>query len=184
MMESQAPAMRPQPPMTPENKPSAPAPTARGPADAEVAGVIAWPPALFLGSIAIGVLAHLAMPVRAFPPVPARISGGILCGLAIVVALWAERAMHRAGTCVHPWKPTKALVLSGPFQFSRNPMYVSLCVMHLGVGLLVNGWWPIAMTPVLFAVLWWGVVAREERYLERRFGEPYRHYRRSVRRWV
>ena len=92
--------------------------------------------------------------------------------------------MRRAGTNVNPRDPTTAIVVEGPFRFSRNPLYLSLILAYLGITLLVNALWPLLLLPPLLVVLHWGVIAREERYLEAKFGESYRVYKARVRRWL
>ncbi len=92
--------------------------------------------------------------------------------------------MRRAGTNVRPDQPTLALVFDGPFRFTRNPLYLAATGLYLGIALLVDALWPLLLLVPVLAVLRWGVVAREERYLEAKFGEPYRAYKARVRRWL
>ena len=92
--------------------------------------------------------------------------------------------MKRAGTNVRPDQPSLAIVTDGPFRFSRNPMYLATTGLYLGTTLLVNTPWPLVLLPPMLLILHWGVVRREERYLEAKFGEPYRAYKSRVRRWV
>ena len=92
--------------------------------------------------------------------------------------------MKRAGTNIRPDQPTLAIVSDGPFRFTRNPLYLALTGLYLSVTLLVDALWPLLSLVPALAVLRWGVVAREERYLEVKFGEQYRAYKSRVRRWV
>ena len=92
--------------------------------------------------------------------------------------------MKAAGTNVSPHNPTLAIVKCGPYRFTRNPLYVSLCLLQLGISLRLNDWIALSLTLVLFGMLHYGVVLREEIYLERKFGEEYLAYKRSVRRWI
>ena len=92
--------------------------------------------------------------------------------------------MKRAGTNVRPDQPSLAIVTDGPFRFSRNPMYLATTGLYLGITLLVNTPWPLILLSPMLLVLHWGVVRREERYLEAKFGEPYRAYKSRVGRWV
>ena len=85
---------------------------------------------------------------------------------------------------MHPSKPALALVDAGPFRFSRNPLYVGLTLMYAGLALLIPALWPLLLLIPVLAVLSWGVVRREERYLERKFGEGYRSYKARTRRWL
>lgn len=148
-------------------------------------GVIAWPPLLYAGALALGILLHLAVPVRPLPPGPARwVAGGVLALLSLGLALWGERTMHRAGTNVNPMQPTIRIVTGGPFRFSRNPLYLSLTGLYVAIALLANLLWPLVLLVPLMIVVQQGLVKREERYLEAKFGEEYRAYRARVRRWL
>jgi protein-S-isoprenylcysteine O-methyltransferase Ste14 len=92
--------------------------------------------------------------------------------------------MRRAGTNIRPDQPTLALVTDGAFRFSRNPLYLAAAGLYVGVALLVHALWPLVLLIPMLAVLQWGVVAREERYLEAKFGDAYRAYKARVRRWL
>lgn len=108
--------------------------------------------------------------------------GLIVAGLGI--EMWAGGLFHRAGTNVIPYKPATTLVTDGPYRFSRNPMYVGFALTYLGLAFGLNT--PIAIGLLLpcLIVMTWGVVLREERYLEDKFGQPYRDYKAKVRRWL
>ena len=145
-------------------------------------GVVVFPPALFAVTLVLGLVLHWLRPVSLLPPLAAR-----LAGLVVLVLSWwlvhsAEAAMKRAGTNVRPDQPSLAIVTDGPFRFSRNPMYLATTGLYLGITLLVNTPWPLVLLPPMLLVLHWGVVRREERYLEAKFGEPYRAYKSRVRR--
>ena len=92
--------------------------------------------------------------------------------------------MKRAGTNVRPDRPSLAIVTDGPFRYSRNPLYLAGLGLYVAVALLVNTLWPFALLPVMLLILDRGIVRREERYLEAKFGGPYRAYRARVRRWI
>lgn len=92
--------------------------------------------------------------------------------------------MRRADTPIDPRRPVARLLTSGPFQLSRNPSYTSFALIYAGVACLVNTRWPLAFLPAVLAVVRRGVIGREERYLERTFGEEYTRYTARVRRWV
>jgi protein-S-isoprenylcysteine O-methyltransferase Ste14 len=81
-------------------------------------------------------------------------------------------------------KPTTALVTEGPFRYSRNPSYVALTLLYVGVALLINALWILLLVVPALVVLRYGVIAREEAYLTRKFGEAYRQYTTQVRRWL
>ena len=92
--------------------------------------------------------------------------------------------MLRAGADPHPYEPTTAIVTTGPYAVTRNPMYVFATVVYVGIAFVVNTLWPIALLPVGIALLYYGVIAREERYMEKVFGDEYLKYKARVRRWV
>jgi protein-S-isoprenylcysteine O-methyltransferase Ste14 len=147
------------------------------------AGVVAWPPLIFAAHTAAGVIAHWYWPVALLPVWPARFSGVLLVLTAGCLATWAKRALEGAGTVIKPSLPTTAIVTDGPYRHTRNPMYLSLCLLHLGIGLLLNGLLPVLFLLPLALILHHGVIRREERYLAAKFGEPYLAYLRRVRRW-
>lgn len=146
--------------------------------------VIVPPPLLYLGVLAIGLGLHLAFPVRVVPRGIALVAGGIACLLSAALGGTGLWALRRAGTSQNPRRPTTALVVSGPFRISRNPLYLSLLCLYVGIGLLVNGLWLLLLAVPLITVLRLGVIGPEERYLERKFGDEYRRYRSRVRRWL
>ena len=146
-------------------------------------GVLVFPPALFAGTLILGLVLHWLRPVSLLPPLPARLAGLVVLALSWWLVHSAEAAMKRAEpTCdqtSRAWRST-----DGPFHFSRNPMYLATTGLYLGLTLLVNTAWPLIPLSPMLLVLHWGVVRSEERYLEAKFGEPYRDYKSRVRRWV
>ena len=146
--------------------------------------VAVFPPALFGGTLVLGLILHWLRPVPLLPPVAARLLGVVLLVLSAWLARCAEAAMKRAGTNVRPDQPTLAIVMDGPFRFTRNPLYLATTGLYLSVALMVNALWPLVLLPPVLVVLHWGVIRREERYLEAKFGAPYLAYRARVRRWV
>ena len=146
--------------------------------------VAVFPPALIAGAMVVGLLLHGWQPIHPLPAWPARGIGTALFVGSALVGMWGEQVMKRAGTNVRPNLPTTAIVTDGPFRYTRNPLYVSIVGLALGVGFLVNGLWPLVVVVPAVAVLQWGVIAREERYLAAKFGEPYLAYKQRVRRWL
>ena len=106
----------------------------------------------------------------------------ILGGFA--VGLLGLREMRQAGTNVDPYRPATAVVTGGPYRFTRNPIYVGFILMYLGISALTNALLPILLLPAVQQLMRRGVIEREERYLESKFGDEYRQYKESVRRWI
>jgi protein-S-isoprenylcysteine O-methyltransferase Ste14 len=147
-------------------------------------GVIALPPLLFLGFLAGGVVLHLLRPLPISTSMGTRIAGGVLVFVGLSLAIWGRKTMTRSGTNVNPRQPSTALVITGPFRYIRNPLYVAMFLMYTGLALLINTAWMIVLIAILFPLMHWGVVLREERYLERKFGEAYTRYCGVTRRWI
>lgn len=151
---------------------------------ADVPGVLVLPPILVGGTLLIGVLLNLIAPRPVLPPVPSRIFGVVIFVLSGFLAHSAQRAMQRVGTNIRPDRPSLALATDGPFRFTRNPLYIAALGVYLGIALFVGGLIPLLLIVPVAVLLHWGVVLREERYLEAKFGDRYRDYCRHVRRWV
>jgi protein-S-isoprenylcysteine O-methyltransferase Ste14 len=147
-------------------------------------GVIAFPPLIWLVNAVISVLVHL------FIRVPIMRYGICLaCGIVFIIlaptlALSALRTMKAAGTNVHPSEPALALVRGGPFRFTRNPMYLALCLLQVALGFFLNDWITLLFVVTLALIMHYGVILREERYLTAKFGAPYLELKRAVRRWL
>ncbi len=155
--------------------------------DTAVAGAIARPPFLYLACLLLGLALDHVLPLPLALPEAALIrwpvSGGlIVVGLAIVAA--GIRNFSRAATPVPSNQPVRALVTTGIHGWSRNPIYVGMFLLYAGVGLAARSPWVLVLALPLAITLRYGVVAREEAYLERRFGDPYRDYKARVRRWL
>jgi protein-S-isoprenylcysteine O-methyltransferase Ste14 len=146
--------------------------------------VIAPPPLIFLAFVLVGYLLHWLWPLPFAIGVVYDILGVVLIVLPIAIAIWARNLFIRAGTNVEPYKPTTAIVDKGPFAYSRNPLYLCLFVLYLGIALLIGSLWLVLLAVPLFFIMLYGVILREERYLEAKFGETYLAYKRRVRRWL
>jgi protein-S-isoprenylcysteine O-methyltransferase Ste14 len=152
--------------------------------DAESAGVVAPPPLVYLVPLVLGLLIQRFYPVAILPSGVARVLGIALLAGWVIVSLPAILAFRRAGTSVNPARPTNALVTWGPYRVTRNPLYVGLTMLYLGLTAWFNALWPLLLLPIVLVVMQRGVIVREERYLERKFGEEYRRYKARVRRWL
>ena len=110
--------------------------------------------------------------------------GGLIVTCALALVSWAIAHFRLRGQDEKPWTPTTALVGAGPYRFTRNPMYLAMVLLCLGVAILVASEWILLLTPVCALALWWFAVRPEEAYLEEKFGEGYTAYKRHVRRWL
>ncbi len=147
-------------------------------------GVIAKPPKIYLTSILAGSALEWLWPLPFLPAAQAPWLGGALLVAGIGLMTLAVREFARAKTNVPTDLPATTVVRSGPYRWSRNQIYVSLTLVHLGIAGLVNGGWLLVSLALTLVVMTYGVIRREERYLEAKFGDAYRAYRREVRRWL
>jgi protein-S-isoprenylcysteine O-methyltransferase Ste14 len=151
----------------------------------EVANLgIARPPLIYLASMALGVLFHFAWPLPLLPGSPSAGIGAGLILLAVGLFLFAVRTFRAAGTPVPGNQPTTAIVHTGPYRFSRNPIYLAFSLLQLGIALWVNSVWLLLTLLAAVTVMSLVVIPREERYLEARFPSDYPAYKASVRRWL
>ena len=148
------------------------------------AGMIAPPAFIYLIALAIGLLVHWFYPVQVLPTPFAIGIGLLLIAASGPIVISALRAFSRTKTSFLLRKPTSAIVTNGPYRFSRNPAYVSLTLFYGGIACLVNSLWVLLMVVPAVTVMHFGVIKREERYLEAKFGDEYREYKTTVRRWV
>lgn len=153
------------------------------PAERDVPGVVARPPLIYLGAILAG---HALGWLREPPSLPSGLkwAGGALILAALTLMLWAAREFRKAGTSFHPTEPDTAVISGGPYRFTRNPLYLGLTAIAAGLALLQNEAWILAMLVPTLLVMRHGVILREERYLERKFGKVYTDYKARVRRWI
>ncbi|WP_419952158.1 methyltransferase family protein [Methylobacterium sp.] len=151
-----------------------------------IAGVIAPPPLLYAGTLAAGLgLDFLFLGVGTGIPGPLRYGLAVLLGAtAAALLVGASRRFRRAGTPGRPWQPTTANVTDGVYAWTRNPMYLAMMLAYVMVAIAMDGVITLALVVPLVIVVRFGVILREERYLEGKFGAAYLSYRRSVRRWI
>ena len=141
------------------------------------------PPLVYLVAILVGLLLGRRWPLSLWPGPPGRRLGGLCLLASAVVAGLAIWECWRARTSIRPDAPSTAIVRTGPYRWSRNPMYLGLAALQAGAGLwLDNAWVVLMLIPAL--VVMNAVITAEERYLQARFGAPYREYKRAVRRWL
>ena len=142
------------------------------------------PPLIYLASIAMGLILHLVWPRPLLSDVTLAILGGVLIVASLLLFGSSVQRFRAAGTPVPARKPTTAIVRSGPYRFTRNPIYLAFSLLQLGIAVWVNSWWLVATLAAAVAIIHWVVVPREERYLETKFGSAYLAYKASVRRWL
>ncbi len=147
-------------------------------------GVIAMPPRLFIGALVAGFALELLFPTRLVPIALQLSLGPTLVALGLIVAYTAIGQQRRAGTNIETHRPTETIVSDGLYRFSRNPIYIGLVLTYLGFAVLGDSLWMLGLLVPLLVVMHYGVILREEAYLERKFGDGYRAYRARVRRWL
>jgi protein-S-isoprenylcysteine O-methyltransferase Ste14 len=150
----------------------------------DISGVIAPPPLIFLAGLAVGFGLEALLPGSSVPDALSWIVGGLLLLAGLVLLFFFEREFQRRKTPANPWRPTTAIATDGPYRLTRNPAYVGMALVYLGIALLSQALWVLVPLPFVLAIIDRGVIAREERYLERKFGDEYVGYKRGVRRWV
>ena len=155
--------------------------------DGGTAGVIARPPLLFLAALLLGLVSDRLLPLPL--PVPRIdlvhwIIGGSLILIGLALAAAGIRNFSQAGTPVQTNKPTRAQVTTGIHGWTRNPIYLGMFLVYGGIGVAARSPWILILALPLAMTIRYGVVAREEAYLERRFGDAYRDYKTRVRRWL
>ena len=148
------------------------------------AGVIAPAPVIYGAALALGLAAEFTLPTVLLPRTVTLWLGVLIIALSIPIVISAFKALARARTAFDARKPTSALVRDGAFRYTRNPTYLSLTLLHVGLALVLASPWVLLMVVPAVALTQWGVVLREERYLEAKFGEEYRRYTANVRRWL
>jgi protein-S-isoprenylcysteine O-methyltransferase Ste14 len=148
------------------------------------ANVLFPPPLIFLAALVVGLLLQHFIPLHWLQAAWATWIGGVLIVLAVALALSGVLALRAAGTAIDPHKATTAIVQTGPYRFSRNPLYVALILLCVGIASWSNTLWILLMLVPAVLVLRIGVIRREEAYLARKFGDAYRTYQARVRRWI
>jgi protein-S-isoprenylcysteine O-methyltransferase Ste14 len=147
-------------------------------------GVIAPPPLIFLSGLFLGGLVAWFYP---FPILPKAVAIGlgsflVVAGIAVIGLIWQQ--MKQAKTNIEPWKPTTAILDTGFYGISRNPIYLGMILIYLGITCLFNSIWFLAFLPLCLSAIHFGVILREEKYLEGKFGSDYLDYKKRVRRWI
>ena len=147
-------------------------------------GVIAPPPLIYLGGLAVGLVLDWLLPSASLSSALSVPLGIALIAAGLTLMSSFIGAFRRAGTAVPTRRPTTAIVTTGPYRFSRNPGYLGMALIFSGIAVLAEAMWAFAALAAVLLLIRFGVIAREERYLERKFGEDYTRYRARVRRWI
>lgn len=147
-------------------------------------GVVAPPPLIFLGGLMVGFLISWFYPFAMLSKVFGYAAGASLLTAGLVIIFIVRSKMKKANTNIEPWKPTNAILSDGVFAYSRNPVYVGMILIYIGVVFLFNSLWVLPSLFLVLLAMHYGVILREERYLERKFGEEYLVYKQRVRRWI
>jgi len=163
--------------MKPENM-NHPEPGLHGP------GVRIHPPVIYAISILLGIVLNNFWAWTMPYGIHGSLYGGIVIGLVILIAGFSILEFHRANTDVRPDKPDSALITSGPYRITRNPLYIGLTLIQITVALWFdNAWILVFAIPSVIVITQYAIV-REERYLEKMFGQDYLDYKQRVRRWL
>jgi protein-S-isoprenylcysteine O-methyltransferase Ste14 len=147
------------------------------------------PPVAYLGPLILGLLLNRKVPAPFLPSGLTCILGLALSGGGVLLGGWTYQAMRRADTPIigEPFvagKPTSNLIMAGPFRYTRNPGYLGAAMVYVGIASLANALWAVLLLPVTLLTMQHTAIEREERYLERKFGEEYLRYKTRVRRWI
>jgi len=146
---------------------------------------VRWPPPLiFAVPLILGLVIGRCYPILSLPALLARLAGSILVVAGLGFAGWARLIFLRRGTTVLPFRPVSVFVVSGPFRVSRNPIYVGMTAVYVGVALLCRSVWPLLFLPFVIVAIQKTAIDREEAYLERRFGAEFLDYKARVRCWL
>jgi protein-S-isoprenylcysteine O-methyltransferase Ste14 len=152
---------------------------------ADTANVIVRPPIAWALAVLVGLTLQWVVSLPFMPAsVPAGWIGGIVFALALALFAWAIATMTRAGSNVPTNLPTTTIVETGPYRFTRNPIYLGMFLGLVGLAIAFDNLWLLVMLMPFTLAIRYGVVAREEAYLERKFGDAYRQYSARVRRWL
>jgi protein-S-isoprenylcysteine O-methyltransferase Ste14 len=150
------------------------------------AGVRFPPPFVYAAGILLGWLLDRKWrwPIAARPSSSQSVLAAGLIAFAFVMMIAAVGLFWRARTSLIPNRPSSAFVASGPYRFTRNPMYVGMAALYLGLSFVLNSWWVVVLLPVVLWIIQRAVIVHEERYLQARFPVEYPDYCRRVRRWL
>lgn len=142
------------------------------------------PPLIALTFALLGFLLHQIYPVSIGNLASLWLFGSFLVGLGLVLIIYCAGVFRRRQTNIEPWKQTTAIISTGIYGLSRNPIYLSFFIIGIGLAFFFNTFWIILMQIPFLVVMNHYVIAREEAYLSGKFGQEYSDYKRKVRRWI
>ncbi|SCZ35508.1 MULTISPECIES: methyltransferase family protein [Pseudomonas] len=150
------------------------------------AGVRFPPPFIYLGALLLGLAAEQFVALRSFGIDQGWLvaTGVLLFAAGAATMLAAAGLFRRLGTNIPPSRPTTLIATTGPYRWTRNPMYLGMALVYAGIAIGFHGAIALALLPLVLIVIQRQVIAREERYLEAKFGDDYRRYKAEVRRWL
>ena len=146
--------------------------------------IIARPPFIYFAFIIIGAVLNRWWPMKMKLGGLSLPLGWGFIAVGLSLMTWGVLVMKKANTPVDPHETPTALVVRGPFRFSRNPLYISLTLIYIGIAVLLRDGWIFCLLIPLLMAMYYGVILREEEYLEKNFEEEYWKYKRTVRRWI
>ena len=142
------------------------------------------PPLVFLALMLAAYGVHHFWPMHLGSLSGFKHIGVVIVMLGVCIVILAIRSFKRAETNIEPWKPTTKIVSTGIFAYSRNPMYVALCFISIGIGIFFNSIWILLSFMPSAVIVYYIAIKKEEAYLEEKFAEDYVHYKNNVRRWL
>ncbi len=152
--------------------------------DKKGAAVRVPPPLMVLGVLLLAYALNYLVPFRIAHSPVLVFAGFTLVGISLLTIVFTAWSFRRVNTHIEPWKPTTTIITTGCFAVSRNPIYLALCVACVGIGMILHSWWMVFSVIPAAMLLYHFVIAREEAYLEKKFGEAYVQYKTRVRRWL
>lgn len=155
-----------------------------GDTKSDSSGAIAPPPVIALVMVAIGVVLGVYWPVEIIPAPWQYIAGGPIIAGAVLMVVSAFRLFQRAKTPVPTYRTPTTLVTNGVYTITRNPIYLSMVLLMIGLAVMLDNIWLLALAAVFQQIIRWGVIAREEPFLEAKFGDDYRAFKQRTRRWI
>ena len=150
----------------------------------DVAGVIALPPLIYAAFTIMGFAIDWVWPVALLPNTTQFVLAGLSIVAGVALAAWSLPQFAKLGTSVNVYRPTTALITTGPYRFSRNPLYLSLALLQVGIAFAADSVWVMVLLAPTLMLVSHGVIRREESYLTAKFGDDYRRYCAKVRRWL